>query len=483
MRHRRKIDLKIDKDLFFVISSLLSLAVLFIVLVTVSLLTPKLKLDREFIKLNVFDDYIPVGYKATKLNKDISDKVFIDGEVDTSHVGQYKILYELKEGSFDIKRYLNVSVVDEEKPGIIFSNDADEFNVCSLENLNIKYSALDNYDGDITDNVKIEQGKDGNVKFSVMDSSGNLYEVIKKVNIEDKEGPVITLDGKKDITLYVGANYKEASAKASDNCDGDISSKIKVSGSVDTSKAGTYNVDYIVEDSAGNKTTLTRKVKVIEKQSEEVVVEDNNNTSGVIYLTFDDGPGGYTNKILDILAKYNIKATFFVTMAGSNDVIKREYDEGHTVALHTATHNYKQMYASVDAYFEDLNKVSNRVKDITGQETKIIRFPGGTSNHVCAVGMSNIVNAVKEKGYIYFDWNVSVEDAGGCVKASDKQACVLKNFKTYTKANRENIVLMHDIKGYTANALEDMIKYGISRGFTFKKIDENTTPVQFKPYR
>ena len=225
-----------------------------------------------------------------------------------------------------------------------------------------------------------------------------------------------------------------------------------------------------------------------DKKSSSKATNDNTpvtttNTTGVIYLTFDDGPGSFTNKILDILKKNDIKATFFVTMAGSNDVLRREFDEGHTIGLHTATHVYKQIYASIDSYFDDLNRVSNRVQSITGKETKFIRFPGGTSNHVSAVGMSNIVREVNAKGYTYFDWNLSVEDAGECAYKKDKKTCVVNNFKKYLKPNKVNMVLMHDIKSYTANGLEEMINYAKERNYTFKQIDDSTEPVQFKPYR
>ena len=95
--------------------------------------------------------------------------------------------------------------------------------------------------------------------------------------------------------------------------------------------------------------------------NKQVVTNVPANGKKIIYLTFDDGPSAYTPKILDILSKYGIKATFFVTNSGKDDYIKREYKEGHTVALHTASHSYKKVYSSVDAYFSDLNSVSNRV--------------------------------------------------------------------------------------------------------------------------
>ena len=203
---------------------------------------------------------------------------------------------------------------------------------------------------------------------------------------------------------------------------------------------------------------------------------------GVIYLTFDDGPGAYTNQILDILAKYGIKATFFVTNNGSDDVILREYEEGHTVGLHSATHNYN-IYNSVEAYFADLNKVQERVTRITGNRSKYIRFPGGSSNTVSRSHskgiMSILTKKVEDDGYRYFDWNSLVEDAGTCAykKTSEREACVFKYFKNTISYNKINVVLLHDIKSYTANSLENMIVYAKSQGYIFKPIDDNTPQI------
>ncbi len=449
-------------------------------LVTLYVFVPKLKLDERKLNINVFDKYTPIGYKATYLGNDVTNEVNVSGEVDTTHVGKYKVSYRIKKGLFSVRKYLTVNVVDTETPKLELIGD-DEIKVCSIKNyIEPGYSSIDNYDGDITNDVKKEYIKDDLIEYISRDSSNNVSKVTRKLIEVDETKPEIKLNGNATIYLNVGAKYNEQGVSVSDNCDEDLNDKVVTEGSVDTSKIGTYTIKYSVKDNANNEASIERKVVV---SSANVVQDKNyNNTTGVIYLTFDDGPSGYTNQILNVLAKYNIKATFFVTMSGSDDAILREFNEGHTVALHTATHNYKQMYASVEAYFDDLNRVSDRVKRITGIESKFIRFPGGTSNHVAKVGMKNLVNEVSARGYQYFDWNVSVEDAGGCAYESDKQACVINNFKTYLKPNRENIVLMHDIKSYTAAGLETMIQYAISRNFTFKAIDSSTTPVHFNPW-
>lgn len=118
--------------------------------------------------------------------------------------------------------------------------------------------------------------------------------------------------------------------------------------------------------------------KAKEKQEEE-------NATGVIYLTFDDGPSAdITPHILDILAEKNIKATFFVIHFSDNnaELVKREAESGHTVALHGYSHTYSEVYASADACLENFRKIQEQVYETIGKKANIIRFPGGSSNTI-----------------------------------------------------------------------------------------------------
>lgn len=195
----------------------------------------------------------------------------------------------------------------------------------------------------------------------------------------------------------------------------------------------------------------------------------------VVYLTFDDGPGPDTGRLLDVLKKYGVKATFFVTCnrAGNRQFIKRAYDEGHTIGLHSCTHDYAKIYTSEEAYFKDLEDVSNLVKDLTGVESKLIRFPGGSSNTVSKTYnkgiMSRLTKAVQEKGYAYFDWNVSSGDAGG----ANTSGMVYNNI-TKSLRGDYSVVLQHDIKGFSVDAVENVIKFGKQYGFEFRALDINS---------
>ena len=422
-------------------------------------LFPKIDLrGEETITLNYKDKYKESGYTASFLGKDITDEVSIDGKVNTTKLGDYDITYTVGKGLFKRKITRHVHVSDTEKPKL--SIDKKDMYVCpdaKPQKENVK--ATDNYDGDLTKKIKVKIGKD-KITYAVEDSSKNKTVITKKIVYKDIEKPVITLEGESEVSLLVGDEFVDSGYKATDNCDKDV--KVKVDGSVNSQAEGTYELKYTATDAAGNTATVSRKV----------VVFDN---KGVIYLTFDDGPNdGTTNVILDILKEEKVKATFFVTCKGPDELIKREYDEGHTVALHTASHDYSIVYASVDSYFNDLKRVQDRVKNITGYESKIIRFPGGASNTISrrySNGiMSTLTQEVLNRGYKYYDWNISSGDAGNTTDPNVVYSNVVNSLRT----DRANMVLMHDIKPYTRDALTNIIKYGKSNGYRFEKITMDT---------
>ena len=283
-------------------------------------------------------------------------------------------------------------------------------------------------------------------------------------NVVDKDAPIITLNGDREVILYAGTNYEDEGVQAFDNVDGNITNKIVTNGNVDINTEGTYEIIYTAKDSSGNETVEKRSVEVKPKPKSSLVCGN----PGVIYLTFDDGPNAnYTSVILDALKKYNVKATFFVTSSGPDELIKRESDEGHLIAIHTSTHDYATIYKSTEAFWNDMNNVSNRVERLTGKKPTIFRFPGGSSNTVSKkykVGiMSELSKQMEEKGYTYFDWNISAEDAAGA-KSSEQ---VYNNVTSRLSKSKGNVVLMHDIKKITSEAIENIIKYGLDNGYKF----------------
>ena len=445
------------------------LLLLILLIVVILVFIPKIRLNgNKFIKVEYGDHYEEQGCTATYQGKDISDMIWYESDVNEEIVGKYKVICKIRKNKFIVSKERIVEVVDTKKPEIELAGDVEKTICPKAEYEEEGFTAKDNYDGDLTKSVKREENEK-EIVYSVSDSSGNIETIKRTIIKEDKTAPEITLNGNETIYVTVGNKYNEQGAKAIDNCDDDLSDGIKTEGSVDTSNVGTYTIKYSVEDTSGNIGTKERKV-VVQKAAQKLSSSLGCGAAGTIYLTFDDGPNdSYTPTILNVLKKYGVKATFFVTRAGSDSLITREYNEGHAVAVHTWTHDYGSIYASSEAFWNDFNKVQERIKRLTGSETKLMRFPGGASNTVSKVPMSTLANEALSKGYNYIDWNISSGDAGGTTDPN--QEC--RNVTGSLSKSRGNVVLMHDIKKHTMNAIECIVKYGIDNGYTFAKLDSS----------
>lgn len=201
----------------------------------------------------------------------------------------------------------------------------------------------------------------------------------------------------------------------------------------------------------------------------------------VVYLTFDDGPSATTESVLDTLKDEGVPATFFVMAAENNEkhlpLLERTVAEGHCIALHTCTHEYKDIYQSPQAYWDDLARLREKLLPYLPAEREIrwIRFPGGSSNTVShRYGGDGIMKQLKaeaqEKGFTYVDWNVSAEDSvGGRPSAST----IYNNVIRGVGEKNVCIVLMHDSSTAknTAAALPDIIRWFKNAGFRFDTVD------------
>jgi len=451
-----------------------------VIIASIHFLAPDfhIKHFNKMIEVNYGEDFDMEAGEACYGNGINCEKVIIkrNGDVDTSTLATYKIsyTYTYKNKVKELKQV--VSVVDKKAPELTIK--ASNLKVCPNGNTkSLEYKAIDNLDGDISDKVTTEL-KDNILYVSIKDSSDNETKEEVKVTVEDNEKPKITLNGKSKINIQVGSKYEDEGAKVTDNCDNEIT--LKTNNKVNTDKAGTYKVIYSATDSKGNKSTEERIVIVANKAPRNPgggKLNTNKPTGrGIVYLTFDDGPSQYTSKLLDILKKYDVKVTFFVTGYGSDAIIKREFDEGHTVALHSMTHDYSKIYRNEKAYFDDLNLVRNRVERITGVAPTLIRFPGGSSNTVSRHYdggnhiMSILTKRVEEEGYHYFDWNVASGDAGETTSTD----VVYKNVTNGMRTHDVSVILQHDTKNFSINAVERIIKFGLENGYTFKPLDENS---------
>jgi len=395
---------------------------------------------------------------------DITEKGFVN----TNKLGQYTIEYYASYKDQRKTQSYTVNIIDTLPPELVLVESDDYYTDYGASYVEEGFSCIDRYDGDLTDSVICEE-KDGVIKYTVSDSSGNVTELERIIKYKDMSGPVITLKGS-FTNFKVGSSYVEPGFSAIDNKDGDITANVTITNNVNTSKAGVYSVTYSSTDEAGNTTIAKRTV---------YVYGDNpgfSQNSKIIHLTFDDGPSVNTGKLLEVLDKYNVKATFFVVnfYQSSLGYIAKEAQKGHTVAIHSYTHDYSKIYKSTEAYWDDLNKMKDVIVKYTGKTPNLVRFPGGTSNTVsrsyCKGIMTQLVKELTENGYRYCDWNVSSGDAGEVTTAE----AVFKNVITGVQGYNRSFVLQHDSKSYSVDAVEKIIIWGLANGYTFQPITDDT---------
>lgn len=285
------------------------------------------------------------------------------------------------------------------------------------------------------------------------------------VKVQDTVPPEIVLNGDEQVSFVQGEAWDDPGASASDNADGDLTGEIRVEGTVDGETPGTYTLTYVVSDKSGNQASVTRTVNV--KTTPET--DPAEGKSKVIYLTFDDGPSPYTERLLGVLDKYGVKVTFFVTgqSARYRNLIGTAASKGHSIGVHTMTHNYATIYASPDAFWSDFEQIQAIVQEQTGSRTDMMRFPGGSSNTVsasCCPGIMTVLTKEAEaRGYTYFDWNVSSGDGGGPQTPEN----VMNNIINNVQKHDVSVVLCHDTKDTTVDAMEQTIDWCLKNGYTF----------------
>ena len=470
-------------------------------------------------------------------------EVTVEGTVDTSVPGTYRITYRAANEKCTETNIRTVIVADTQPPVITLEQNDRRYTPIGAEFVEEGFSAYDEYEGDVTDRVAVKVGDDGYAYYTVSDKAGNTATVKRQIRYDDRTAPVITLMGdtlmlvdlrkeyeepgftaaddvdgdltakvsvttkpganesetiysyevtdehgnvgwatrivqKRDletpyikltggesVKVYMGDRFHEPGFKAYDYTDGDLTELVEVEGEIDNFTEGAYTYTYRVTDTDGNEGIATREVLVVPREKVAEVKPEGK----IIYLTFDDGPCIYTEKLLDVLAKYDVKVTFFVTNQFPNYqyLIKREAEEGHTVAVHSYSHVYGRIYKSREAYLEDLNMMNDIIEEQTGKRATLIRFPGGSSTAVsrqyCVGIMSDLTSFLTEAGFQYQDWNIPSGDSDGATTAAE----VFNNVKRYVQNYNISIVLQHDIKGFSVDAVEQIIVWGLENGYTF----------------
>ena len=383
-------------------------------------------------------------------------------DLNEGKLGKYSVTYSARYLNCEGTARREIRVIDTKAPTITLKEDPEGSLVPGTIYQEAGFTATDNYDGDITERV-VRKEEPGLVTYAVTDSSGNPAVAKRKIPMRDMVLPEIRLEGGEDYVITLGTRYEEPGFTAMDNVDGDVTAMVQVEGEVDWLTAGTYPITYTVADSCENTAVVTRNVEVVTQPWQDTVYPEGK----VVYLTFDDGPSAYTEQLLDVLDDYGAKATFFVVGSGSGRMMKQIVKRGHSIGIHSVSHDYGQIYSSPEAYFDDLMKMQSIIYDNTGVKTTLMRFPGGSSNLVsrksCEGIMTFLTQAVQDAGFQYFDWNVYSGDAGE-TKKTEK---VVDNVIEGIGQHRVSIVLQHDIHSYSVDAVEDILRWGKRNGYRF----------------
>ncbi len=385
---------------------------------------------------------------------------------DFSLLGTYQIQYTATYDGQILKLERTVQVVDTQAPVLTLITIPGHITGVGEAYQDEGCTAVDNYDGDISDRIAAVE-EDGVMTYTVTDSSGNTASITRTIVYTDILPPKINLLGEATVTISAGSEYQEPGFTATDDVDGDLTASVVVTGEYDNLAPGSYTRTYTVQDEQGNTATAVRTIVVEPLRNPDTVYPEGK----VIYLTFDDGPSQYTPKLLDILAKYNVKATFFVVGSYYLEYLDDIADAGHSIGIHSDTHVYSQIYSSEEAFFKDFYAIREKIHKHTGIWTTLCRFPGGSSNRVsknyCKGIMTRLTKEVEARGFQYFDWNVVSGDAGD-TQSTDQ---IFKNVTSGIKGRDYTIVLQHDIFDYSINAVERIIQWGLANGYTFLPLD------------
>ena len=284
-------------------------------------------------------------------------------------------------------------------------------------------------------------------------------------------GPIITAAAA-IVALIIITAAVSASSSAKKGSDEKTNTTEVASSETASSETETTTEEEVAGENPKNKKEAER----IEKEADKRV-----------YLTFDDGPGKYTNELLDILKEYDVKATFFdVKVSDEEDkaALKRCYDEGHTIAIHTMTHDYDEVYANIENWKEDVLGEQKFIEDVTGIKTFYYRFPGGSSNTIARNRGTSIEECIKwlnANGFTYYDWNVDNEDATGKSFTPEQ---LVANVVDYMPEGGDYMVLMHDTaaKENTIKSIPLLIETLKKEGYTLCQITDNTEYFQHKKY-
>jgi len=288
----------------------------------------------------------------------------------------------------------------------------------------------------------------------------------------------LELYGEGELDWPCGVPFEDPGFAAYDSDGADRSGDVRVEGSPVVWRVGDYPILYLFSENDGEFAAARRIVHVVAQPLPEI----NEPPGGTICLTFDDGPSADTAYLLDILAKYNVKATFFIVANHSKnmDILPRIVAEGHTLGIHCYDHrSYEYLYKDMEHYCSDLLTAQKIVHDYTGHYAHVVRFPGDSRTASLLAGTltgkyPELYDTLADMGIRAYDWNVQPESA------TKDTAGTLEQFTHPREPYEYAVVLQHDTRHFSVAAVEKMIQWALDQGYTFAALDETFPEIHFE---
>ncbi len=308
-------------------------------------------------------------------------------------------------------------------------------------------------------------------RLSLLLAAALLLGVLAPGAAAEEGAPVIALLGPDPFCWPCGVPFEEPGFQVWDEDGIREDAELRVVGDITVWRAGDYTLRYELTDGEAVIASAERTVRIVPQSLPEIVQPP----KGTICLSFDDGPCEDTAEVLDILAKYDVKACFFIVGNQTKylNILPRIAAEGHTIGIHCYDHrSYGMLYRDAEHYFSDLMHTQEIVREYTGQSAHVVRFPGGslTAGFLAGTlpgGYEELYAMLADLGMREYDWNVQPESGEKTVEGT------IIAF-THPRAPYEYaVVLQHDVRRFSVKALERMIQWALEEGYTFAALDES----------
>ena len=292
----------------------------------------------------------------------------------------------------------------------------------------------------------------------------------------EPSGAHVALSGASELAWVCGVPWHDPGFTALDTEGKDRSSEVMTEGEVVPWRPGEYTLRYILMEGDEPAAEAVRLVRVEAQTLPETVQPP----KGTICLTFDDGPCEYTEEALETLAKYGVKATFFIVADQTKylDMLPKIAEQGHTLGIHCYSHDCGWLYQKEENYFTDLMAAQEIVHQYTGQYAHLVRFPGGgnTASYLAAAypgGYEEMYQVMREAGVRAYDWNVQPESGTKTTEGT------IIDFTHPKEPYEYAVVLQHDARLFSVRALDKMIQWALDEGYTFAPLDETFPEIHF----